>query len=238
MKRRYGTIKGRVVLKGDIPTLKPLFLKGQAPKDVEVCSATDVPDERLIVDPKTKGVKNVFAYIYKMRENQVHPDMKEPRESDVELVFERCRIQPRVLCIRVGQRLVLNNKDQVAHNPHDGFLRNHAWGCLLAPNVKSCETRFLSRESLPAPVTCDFHPWMWSNVLVLDHPYMAISKAEGSFEIPKVPYVVHSLRIWHETKGYVFRENINIDKPIFDLETVELTLDDEAREKLGFGDRE
>jgi len=50
----YGTIKGRVVWEGDVPTPKILVEEGKASKDAEVCGAKQpILSQELLVDPKT-----------------------------------------------------------------------------------------------------------------------------------------------------------------------------------------
>jgi len=53
-------------------------------------------------------------------------------------------------------------------------------------------------EKYPMKVTCDFHSWMSAYLLVLDHPYMAISDEKGNFQIKNLPAGEHSFYLWHE----------------------------------------
>jgi hypothetical protein len=55
--------------------------------------------------------------------------------------------------------------------------------------------------SRPFPVACDLHPWMRAWWLVLDHPYAAISDAEGKFTIADLPPGNYEFRVWHEKFG-------------------------------------
>src|SRR5262249_12447102 len=60
----YGAIKGQFLLEGTLPNLPPLVEKGNMTiNDPAICSAADVPDDSLIVDPTTKGIANVFVYL-------------------------------------------------------------------------------------------------------------------------------------------------------------------------------
>jgi len=62
----WGTLKGQVTLSGNPPTLNPLAAKGKASKDPEVCAKeAPIPNEVLVVDASSKGVKNVLVYIPK-----------------------------------------------------------------------------------------------------------------------------------------------------------------------------
>jgi hypothetical protein len=53
------------------------------------------------------------------------------------------------------------------------------------------------------PVKCDIHPWMIGHVLILEHPYAALSDAKGAFTIEGLPEGTYDFRVWHESQGYV-----------------------------------
>ena len=68
--------------------------------------------------------------------------------------------------------------------------------------------------------------------MVLDHPYCAVTKADGTFEIDLVPAGKVDFRVWHENNGYVragkktgFKAKVK-DGKVFDLGTIELTAED------------
>ena len=58
---------------------------------------------------------------------------------------------------------------------------------------------------------------------MLDHPYAAITKADGTFTIRDLSVGEHSFVVWHEKIGYVNKRNHVIVKPgKATLETVEI----------------
>src|SRR5262245_47008479 len=65
----WASLKGVFKLSGAVPQLKPLPTGG---KDGEVCDAHAIPDERLLVDSASKGIKNVAIYALKV--SRTHPD--------------------------------------------------------------------------------------------------------------------------------------------------------------------
>jgi len=48
---------------------------------------------------------------------------------------------------------------------------------------------------------CDIHPWMHAYVGVFDHPYFALSGAEGQFTLKDLPPGEYTIEAWHERFG-------------------------------------
>ena len=48
---------------------------------------------------------------------------------------------------------------------------------------------------------CDVHPWMAGWLVVVEHPYAAVTDAEGRFTIADVPPGAYTLAVWHERLG-------------------------------------
>jgi hypothetical protein len=63
-------------------------------------------------------------------------------------------------------------------------------------------------QPLPMTVQCDIHLWMTGYAWVFDHPYFALTTADGSFTIPRVPTGIEvHLMAWHESQGWLFTKN-------------------------------
>jgi hypothetical protein len=189
----YGGLSGQFVFDGDAP--KPGLL-------VKAAGAVpDVPDERLLVDPETKRIANVCIYLEKAP--AIHPDLKAVPEK-AELVFKDYRLAPHITLLRTGQKLVARNLDPVAHNIHPYMARNTSSSHVLAPGGDVGIT-YASRESLPLPIKSDIYPFLSGHLLVLDHPYAAITDAQGKFRIDKLPAGEHKFSVWHERAGRIDR---------------------------------
>ena len=50
-------------------------------------------------------------------------------------------------------------------------------------------------------VGCDVHAWMKAWIGVVDHPYFAITGADGTWSMSDVPPGTYTLEVWHETLG-------------------------------------
>jgi hypothetical protein len=201
----WGTIKGQVVVDGDIPTLKPLVKKGDASaKDSSVCAADEVPDESLVIDSKTKGIANVVVYLQKAPA-KIHPDLAKSKEEEITFDQKGCRFLPHVLLVRTDQKVRVLSGDAVAHNTHTYPLKNKQENFILTPNDrKGVQLPTLSlAERLPSKVGCDIHPWMQAWWMILDHPYAAVTKEDGTFEIKDLPPGEHEFKVWQEKAGYL-----------------------------------
>ena len=203
----WGTITGQVVIKGDVPKPVLLHAKGAPIKDAAVCAAADFYKDDLVIDADTKGIANVFVYLYKAPKS-IHPDAAVPTPK---VIFDQknCLFIPHTLVVQAGQTVEVLNSDPIAHNTHTYPLRNQAVNVLVAPMTAAgngVDVATNTRESLPHQVKCDYHPWMMAYWLVLDHPYAAATDAKGNFTIKNLPVGEHEFRVWHERAGYLDRK--------------------------------
>jgi len=204
----FGTLQGRVVFQGTPPTLPPL-IKGGAPiKDAEVCAAVDLPDERLVLGPMN-GVQNVFVYLPKAPRGA--PKSEAPQDS---VLFDQkgCRFFPHALFVRVGQPIQVVSGDPIAHNTHTKQKRSTEFNRVIeASDRNGVLFNYAKEESAPVPVICDFHTWMRAWHLPLDHPFAAVTQADGSFVISDIPAGTHKFRVWHEgVSGGVLQRNLEV----------------------------
>jgi hypothetical protein len=194
-----GTLVGRIRYVGTPPELPPVVKKGDAKvKDAAVCSAEEIPDERLIIGSKG-GLKNVFIYLAKAPQGYA----EEAKPADA-VVFDRigCRFVPHAMVVRTGQNVRIVNSDVVASNVHTFPLRNLPFNQVIGPKVRKGVTLLYEKpESVPVRVQCDFHAWMKAWQLPLDHPFAAVTDAKGKFEIKNLPVGTHEFRVWHEEVG-------------------------------------
>jgi mono/diheme cytochrome c family protein len=205
-----GTLVGRVLFSGTPPMLPPLVPKGKAAKDANICAAkSDIPNESLLIDPKTRGVANVFVYLA-----AAPPGPRPAAILTKPLVFARkdCRFLPHAMIAYVGQPLTLANADPLVTNFHTFPVRNAPINVLVAPNGKPAKPLVYQRaEKVPLAVRCDIHSWMKAYHLPLDHPYGAITDSQGQFKIAGLPPGTYSFVIWHEDTGFLERAyRINI----------------------------
>lgn len=176
-----GDLKIRFVYGGDPPTAASI----NADKDAEFCGKHGLKDESLVVNPENKGIKNVVVYVYTGRGGTDLPD-QEPKKATHTLANENCRFEPHVVICQVGDTLKVTNPDPVGHNANLKFFANTSQNFMIpAKQEKSVE--LTEPEPALIPVECNIHPWMKANILVVDHPFAAVSDEDGYLEIKGLP---------------------------------------------------
>ncbi len=192
-----GSFSGRVMLSGAAPSLPLLIAKGADVKDKEVCAATDIPDERLVLSADG-GVANVFVYLAKAPKGG---GAVEASEGAVIFDQKNCRFLPHALIVPTGRTVKVLSDDPIAHNTHTYPSKNDSVNSGVAPNDREGKLSFSYRRSEAAPlaVSCDYHGWMKAWHLPVDHPYAAVTDENGNFSIPNLPAGKHSFVVWHES---------------------------------------
>lgn len=157
-------------------------------KDVEFCGKHGLVNEKLLVNPKNKGIQNVILYIYTGRGGTDLDDLGDikPAKKTHVLANDKCRFEPRVVITQAGDTLKITNPDDVGHNANLGFFNNVGQNFTIpAKQEKSVELPL--SEPAPMPVECNIHPWMKAYVVVLEHPFAAVSDANGELTITGLP---------------------------------------------------
>lgn len=201
----FGTLSGTIALDGQAPdAVQVLIAKGDTgAKDSEVCAANDILDESLELGDG-QGIANVFVFLADAPKGIDLPDAQslEPVVMDQ----KGCVFEPHASILQAQQTLLVKSSDPVQHNVHTFPKRNSQTNLLCPPNEQDgLKVVYNKAEREPVRVQCDIHPWMKAWHLPLDHPYAAVTDANGKFEIPNVPAGKHELQIWHERGGFLER---------------------------------
>lgn len=185
-----GTIQGKIVYRGAIPTKRIV-----PTKDRDVCGA--IREEPEVVVAADKGVLGAVAYLKKVEKGKAWE--KPPRPP--ELVNTGCVFVPHVMALPGGSNLTIVNADPVMHNTHSFLGKGTIFNVALPVKGQRVE-RPMKREGM-VRVECDAHGWMLAWVYVADSPYYAITQKDGAFTIPEVPPGSYTLVAWHEYTGEV-----------------------------------
>ena len=211
VEKGYGDISGQIIFDGDIPKRVLIIVEGANVKNADICAANDLLSDELLVDPKTKGVANVFVYIYHKKANgmKIHPDLQNSKKKQIVFDQKGCRFIPHVMVVRTDQTVIIKSADNCAHNTHTTTIFNDEFNSIITANDRvGVKLPLTVPESLPMPVKCDLHPWMKAHWLIINHPYATVTDKEGRFTIEKLPVGEFEFRIWHERPGYIDRKYV------------------------------
>ena len=200
----FGNLNGTILCEGTPPPAANLVEKNDAgARDASVCAAETVPDESLLVNPANKGVANVVIYLAKTP-GTIKPDLLAIPTEPVIFDQKGCRFHPHVIKLRVNQTLLVKSDDPIAHNTHTYPGRSKSFnGAINANDRGGVKIQYDKTEAQPVEVKCDLHTWMKAYHVPLDHPYVAITDADGKFSIPGLPVGKHQFKVWHEKRGFL-----------------------------------
>ena len=187
-----GSVKGKAMFAGAPPQRRQIQMSAD-PK----CEAAN-PNGRLgeVYVIKDGALQNVFVYVKEGLQGKTFPV---PAES-VELDQNGCMYAPHVAGLMVGQELMLKNGDDTLHNVHALPEKSKQFNNAMPMKDMTIKKKFTSAEVM-VRFKCDVHPWMSAYVGVLEHPFYAVSGADGTFEIKNLPAGTYTIEAWHEAAG-------------------------------------
>lgn len=202
-----GTVSGLVWYQGDPIPLK----KRPITIDASVCGPEAV-DESLILG-KRGVVQNAVVFI----QGRVDGARAFPEpEGGFTMDQKGCRFEPHVMVMGAGAELSVLNSDHL----------NHSLKIISRTNVpqeiaqpkSSLRTAVRIDHPEIVEMRCGIHDWMKAWLVVAEHPYYAVTDANGRFEIKDLPAGDYTLAVWQESLGLETRriqvresENVKID---------------------------
>lgn len=130
-----------------------------------------------------------------------------------------CVFIPRMVIVPVGGTVEFLNSDRLLHNIRSRNIKHNRAFNRTQPRGRTIPITFTAPEIVR--IGCDLHPWMRSWIVVAEHPYYAITGANGEFSLENVPPGRYILEVWHETLRMVTREITVGDSGVSDL-TIEM----------------
>ena len=225
----WSTLKGRIVYPPtDLPERQEFKIGDKS-----------IPNERLLVHPKNRGIKNAVVWMRPTKDQlplpALHPEYRK-RPKEVEFSFQNNIMNPHVSLLTVGQQLKVINYDATSYCAVMHFHKNGSVNRLLPPG-KSFKFDPEQAERMPTDVMCTIKTWLRAYVLIQDHPYMACTDESGNFEIKHIPHGEWRFQFWHEAYGYLDqveldgvptewkrgRVNISFDRPVANLANIVVT---------------
>lgn len=202
----YGTIKGQVTLPN--PPDK-MAINVTQDKDHCLSKGPLMPTE-VLVDPKSKGLKNVWVYLRPDSDNRrekfptdkIKPELAKAEPKTHAIDQPCCQFEPRILAVREGDLIEVKNSAPVPHNINmSADDPSYTFNITLQPGKSFKPAAGIANQSFPATFKCDIHPWMAGQFMVFDHPYFTLTDEQGNFEIKDVPAGKWRVVYRHE-KGY------------------------------------
>ena len=184
-----GTIAGTVKWSGPLPRIPTFSIN----KDPEICDPEShkIRDlERLIVDSQG-GVSNTVVFLRNISRGKAN-DLPEPRRF---LDQKRCRYEPHILLLPQDAELRMKSSDATLHTVHmDGAATYN----LPFPFTNQIISRPMPTTGLVNLRCNGGHAWMNAEILVVPHPYYAVTDESGRFQLTDVPPGEYEIVAWHE----------------------------------------
>jgi hypothetical protein len=204
-----GVVAGRVTWQGAAP--KPRVLDVSCDSQCVDGNPNGLTSETVLVDADG-NLANVVVYI-----DDVPQDHGGPKGADrpmLTLDQVACRFVPHVLAVQSGQDVKVRNSDPGMHCVHFVSRLNGDSNFTQPPGSTDPVRTPLVKPELGAVFKCDVHPWMKSMVAIFDHPYFAVSGADGSFQIDTtgLPDGTYQVRAWHEKYKHAPARQVTVTK--------------------------
>ena len=187
-------IKGKVVFNGTVPKARKLDLGGNPDCKKLHAGGPGLISQRFVVGANGE-LANTIVWVSKGAAKSPPPS------QPVVLDQKQCRYSPHVFVVQAGQTLRIINSDPFMHNVHPKPAKNPERNTPMVKGAKPLEIKYRRAESKPMRIVCDVHTWMNAYVAVLDHPYGVVTKADGTFELPKIAPGTYTITAWHEAAG-------------------------------------
>ncbi len=183
------SLQGQVVYHGPIPSSETHIVE----RDAETCG-----ESRQIIPIRMGqdgGLQQVVVSVNSLQGANL------PSTGPLVVKNRDCEFTPDLAVASVKQPLEIQNLDTILHNTHIRTTTRAFMNVVLLPQSKGIKK--MIRKSGLLTITCNKHPFMKGHIQVFDHPYHAITDAQGHFIIPDLPSGTHTLSIWHETLGTI-----------------------------------
>jgi len=189
-----GTIVGIVRFTGIVPDAVT----------IPVSDGSTINHSDLLVDPKTKGLRYVAAILEDAPAQGKVKDAKPVVVDQVDWIFT-----PRVVAVQHGQPIRFDNSDAVNHSVMAvSTIKENQLNAAAGPGTPLYHV--FQPQKRPVMIGCALHPWMRAWVYVVQHPWFAVSDAQGKFHIDKVPPGKYTLLLVHPDTNLRERRTIEV----------------------------
>ncbi len=187
-----GTIKAAEMVADPVEKIET-----QVPMEAKLCGS-EFQMNKYIISPDL-GVKNVIVALKKVTKGKALP------KQNLYIDNKNCQIEPLVGIAYKNSKFVIHNSDPLFHITSLGLIigdkRSTVYNLAL-PRQNSTIKKTVRRTGMHS-VKCDSHKWMRAYVYAARNPYVALSDANGKFEITDILPGKYEVMIWHEGFGEV-----------------------------------
>ena len=185
-----------------------ITFKGTAPAEGELASYISASAECAALYDGTYptqhfyrvGAKGELADVMVVIKNVPNAKSAGAAAAPVVIDQKKCLYSPTILAVQTGQKVIVKNSDPCVHNVHTDPKENEMQNVPQMPGGADLEFTFAKPEPF-LKFKCDVHPWMFAYVSVFDHPYFAMSGADGKFTIKNVPAGKYTIEATHRKLG-------------------------------------
>ena len=191
--RVEGAVSGMIKFKGDMPDAPAVDISSDP-----VCDGLHPGGFAMAtVRGEGGGLADVFVELTGVPDERY----KAPKEPVV-LDQVGCTYIPHVFGVMKKQDIEILNSDDTLHNIHPTPSVNREFNVGMPTKGMKITKSFKKAEGA-FPVKCDVHPWMKAWCIVMEHPYFAVTGADGNFRIDTsdLPDGEYGVKMWHETLG-------------------------------------
>ncbi|HLX62608.1 MAG TPA: hypothetical protein VKX17_15125 [Planctomycetota bacterium] len=192
-----GTVKGVATFLGEIPEVPPIAPPYAGNANDLALSRQGMPplrSEEFVVN-QDRRVANVVVYVSKGHERFTFDKFKLPPAASIS---KGLQFVPHVLAMKTGQQVQIVNQDPLMINWHLQAAKNEIWNLAVDGNsTRSLEKLVFDKFELGMRIQCDIYGWMRGCLCVFDHPFFAVTKEDGTFEL-HLPPGEFEISFWHE----------------------------------------
>jgi hypothetical protein len=214
-KSLHGVLHGKVVYDGDAPALE-FIERIKDNEDRDAClkgPPAETHKQLWMVNRATNAVANVVVWLepptgkyFALREKD------KTRKGEMVIMDQpHCAFVPHVVSVfpsyfdgaeqvKTGQKLRIRNSAPFLHtvqwNPtRENDMVSHP----IPPNGGTLDVVF-NPQKVCLAIGCGIHNWMHGIVWIFDHPYHAVTRDDGTFQIANLPTDVElTFNAWHES---------------------------------------
>ena len=184
-----GTLSGTVTYEGTAPPPQKIDVT----KDPEVCGKDKTAPNLLV--GQGGGIANVVVVVNATKGKKLEVPAQNPTFDQ-----KTCEFHPHVLAFPAGSTIDVTNSDGILHNIHTTSTVNPSQN-QAQPKFKQKIQIKVDKPEWPINVKCDVHGWMSAYWVSEEHPYVAVTDANGAFKIADLPPGDYQVELWQEKLG-------------------------------------